>query len=556
MTEDALELSFDPATIEHLGSNMYSRLPNAVAELIANAYDADATVIEVRIEDSGPSQTITVADNGHGMSRSDLQDKYLRIGRNRRVEKNGSSSESGRRRVSGKKGLGKLALFGIGGVVEVRTKRHESSRAIRITLDWDDLRQGTSIYSPKEETLGGGDWAHGTTVAIRRLERKSEINAPELALSLSRLFNYADRSLSVTVIGRDGSEYSVDAQSRLASIDTEFTWDLPNCAALSDEAVRDLETYGVSGRIVAARKPLPTQVRGITVYSNGRMANEPEFFGASDSSYAYAYLTGYVQVDRLDEIKPDVIATDRRAVNWDLPDSRSIAMALRSSVVAIAQDRRRRREMARRDVTKDKTGVDPIAWQESIRSPKAKNVGELLSILFSEESDLPDTAVDRAINELQEIVPLYADLFWRTLHPTVQLASEEKYKSEKYLEAVVEAQKAFIGLLRTKTSITDGDEGNLIGKSLGSGPNVVLDLLSKFNTHQIWGESRISFENGHRELAKGTAGAFRNPVSHQTFVQLDEIGLYSWQDCLDALSVISYLCRRVEQAEFTGGQGP
>ncbi|WP_100467589.1 hypothetical protein [Mycobacteroides abscessus] len=38
-----LLLKFDPLTIEHLGSNMYSRLPNAVAELVANAYDADAT---------------------------------------------------------------------------------------------------------------------------------------------------------------------------------------------------------------------------------------------------------------------------------------------------------------------------------------------------------------------------------------------------------------------------------------------------------------------------------------------------------------------------------
>ena len=79
-----LVLKFDPHTIEHLGSNMYSRLPNAVAELIANAYDADATEITVRVVGSGETQHIVVEDNGHGMSRDDVRDKYLRIGRNRR----------------------------------------------------------------------------------------------------------------------------------------------------------------------------------------------------------------------------------------------------------------------------------------------------------------------------------------------------------------------------------------------------------------------------------------------------------------------------------------
>ena len=74
-----LLLKFDPLTIEHLGSNMYSRLPNAVAELVANAYDADATEITVRVVGSGEAQHIVVEDNGHGMSRDDVRDKYLRI---------------------------------------------------------------------------------------------------------------------------------------------------------------------------------------------------------------------------------------------------------------------------------------------------------------------------------------------------------------------------------------------------------------------------------------------------------------------------------------------
>lgn len=122
MNSAPLTLTFDPRTIEHLGVRMYSQVPNAVAELIANAYDADATRVEVFVN---ADHSLRVVDDGHGMSREEINEKYLRIGRNRRTESASRSlqTESGNRRVSGKKGLGKLALFGIGRLIQVTTKR-------------------------------------------------------------------------------------------------------------------------------------------------------------------------------------------------------------------------------------------------------------------------------------------------------------------------------------------------------------------------------------------------------------------------------------------------
>lgn len=101
LSDEALTLTFDPHRIKNLGSNMYSRLPNAVAELVANAYDADATSIVVKIIGTAPNQSIEVVDDGHGMSRDDLRDKYLRIGRNRRGADATGLSESGGARHHG-----------------------------------------------------------------------------------------------------------------------------------------------------------------------------------------------------------------------------------------------------------------------------------------------------------------------------------------------------------------------------------------------------------------------------------------------------------------------
>src|SRR5258705_9231480 len=73
-----LEMSFDPNTIEHLGIKMYSSLPTAIAELIANAYDADAQKVEIYLVDKTKNREIIVADNGIGMSFDDINNFFLK----------------------------------------------------------------------------------------------------------------------------------------------------------------------------------------------------------------------------------------------------------------------------------------------------------------------------------------------------------------------------------------------------------------------------------------------------------------------------------------------
>lgn len=76
-----LRMSFDPQTIEHLGIKMYSRIPNAIAELIANSYDADAGEAKVKLYDKVSEKRIEVVDDGVGMDFAEINEKFLRIGR-------------------------------------------------------------------------------------------------------------------------------------------------------------------------------------------------------------------------------------------------------------------------------------------------------------------------------------------------------------------------------------------------------------------------------------------------------------------------------------------
>ncbi len=68
----------------HLGRKLYSTTPPALAELIANSYDAYARRCYV-VLDNGQDH-IVVADDGVGMDIAALNDRYAMVGREKEPE--------------------------------------------------------------------------------------------------------------------------------------------------------------------------------------------------------------------------------------------------------------------------------------------------------------------------------------------------------------------------------------------------------------------------------------------------------------------------------------
>ena len=107
-----LVLTFGGNIIKHLGVQMYAGRPvPAIAELISNAWDADATDVAVRLpldeawDSSDQNQTIEVSDDGNGMTWEMVRDAYLDVGRDRR-EVDHTDKSPGGRLLQGRKGVG------------------------------------------------------------------------------------------------------------------------------------------------------------------------------------------------------------------------------------------------------------------------------------------------------------------------------------------------------------------------------------------------------------------------------------------------------------------
>ncbi|WP_394144628.1 ATP-binding protein, partial [Burkholderia multivorans] len=122
MTEEDLTLKFSHNIIEHLGIKLYQNKPtNVIAELVSNSWDADAKNVWINIVSDGDEATVSVEDNGHGMTRADIVHKYLVIGKPKRKKENPMETSPSGRFLMGRKGIGKLAPFGIASVIDVVT---------------------------------------------------------------------------------------------------------------------------------------------------------------------------------------------------------------------------------------------------------------------------------------------------------------------------------------------------------------------------------------------------------------------------------------------------
>ncbi len=103
-------------------SGIYPTFVSAFKELVSNAYDADAT--QVKIQLAPDLSTITVEDNGVGMTPFEFQQEYIRIGGSAR--RNQCDVTPGGRKPIGRKGIGFLAIARYCQTVEIQSHTHKT----------------------------------------------------------------------------------------------------------------------------------------------------------------------------------------------------------------------------------------------------------------------------------------------------------------------------------------------------------------------------------------------------------------------------------------------
>jgi hypothetical protein len=331
---EELKLTVAGNIVKHLGVQMYAGRPvPAIAELISNAWDADATKVEVHLpldeawESTDPGHYIQVSDNGNGMTWDMVRDAYLNVGRDRRKAEKTDKSPEGRR-LQGRKGVGKLAGFGVAGILEIQTVHKDPDPGIKkkaliwFKLDLSELtrvEQGPApvdvIYAgPINKAPAKTRTTKGTTVTLRQLHERNARNADSFHHSMAQRFLLIGPQFRVRINGEDLRDEAIELQWR----EPKSGWatdNVPGCGPIK---------YWI-GFTEHPRKQNEGELSGILIYTRGKISQEETFFdisGGVTGQHGLRYMVGMVKAEWLDASadSPDHIATPRDSIAWESPE--------------------------------------------------------------------------------------------------------------------------------------------------------------------------------------------------------------------------------------------
>lgn len=129
-------LQFAPDILKRLGEELVPHADQGLLELTKNAYDADATECVITLKnvhkDGG---SITISDNGLGMSATDIENGWLVLGAS---GKRGDATKIYKRVPAGNKGLGRLAALRLGHKAILKTRPDdEPGIEYNAIIEWD-----------------------------------------------------------------------------------------------------------------------------------------------------------------------------------------------------------------------------------------------------------------------------------------------------------------------------------------------------------------------------------------------------------------------------------
>lgn len=183
MAEKRYRVQVEP---DHLNKLAGAKPTQAVAELVWNALDADATRVDVIIDhDDTAMRAVLVTDNGHGFSPTEAEGFFGRVGGS--WKRHGAKSKGDGRMLHGKEGKGRFKALALGRVAEWVVRYREAGKLLqfKVSMLRDDIAD-VRVTEPVEvsESIGTG-----VEVRVSELYRSFRSLSAENAIrALSEVF--------------------------------------------------------------------------------------------------------------------------------------------------------------------------------------------------------------------------------------------------------------------------------------------------------------------------------------------------------------------------------
>lgn len=183
--------------VEILGEHLIKDNTVGLLELVKNAYDADAEQVEIWLEnlESPRKTTITVRDNGDGMTLATVEGPWLEPANGaKEVQKEKQIRSVLGRLPLGEKGIGRFAAHKLGRHLTLVTRHRKSAKEVVLEIDWTPFESHDTYLEDivleakerKPQVFTGS--SHGTCLIMREArERWQDEDLRRIQASLQKL---------------------------------------------------------------------------------------------------------------------------------------------------------------------------------------------------------------------------------------------------------------------------------------------------------------------------------------------------------------------------------
>lgn len=404
-----LAMTISLNALEHLGINLYSNVPAVLSEIVANAWDADAHRVTITVDKK--TETITIEDDGIGMNRDAVIDRFLTVGFKRR-EMLGETTPSARKPM-GRKGIGKLSIFSIAQIAEVYTTEGREQTAFK--MDREVIRKTISgksqkQYKPDELKSWPSDFEKGTRIVLSGLSKSlGGMTVEGLKRRIARRFSVIGPKykFAATVNGE-----AIGPNDRAYHNSIEYLWTYGSqtefvklckhltrphedrLAAIRAELIRS--GISLSGWIGTVSSPSQLKdeegdnLNHLAVFMRGKLAQE-DILNEFGQKEIYAdYLIGELHCEQLDiDDQSDIATSSRQSLKQDDPRFEALRKIVLTELRNIAG---KWSDLRRADGAKTAAAVPAVsAWLENLVGDTKKKaerwIGRLNTIRSPDESD-------------------------------------------------------------------------------------------------------------------------------------------------------------------------
>ena len=350
-------------TVDKLGVRLYDKASAVIAEQVANSYDADAKKVEIIapmgellatksagvVKDKGLQ--IKIIDDGIGMTPEEVNSFYLKVGAERRKDpRRGDTSKIYGRKVMGRKGVGKLAPFGICQRIEIlssggkpvkgedeKGKSATGYLTAHLILDREKILEDVdTAYEPEVGEFDGiVRPKKGTTLTLTGFAHRRVPEIGDLQRQLAQRFGLRSPTWGVTLIDLLKTKKDADYSRTIGDFPIELM-DSTRISFKEDgktfgpdgEDIPDIKAgfdygdkfFSVTGWVGYSKHPYKDDLMaGIRIYCRGKIATQTDVFnrkaGFTGEHSVRSYLVGELHADWLDA-NEDLIQTDRRDILW------------------------------------------------------------------------------------------------------------------------------------------------------------------------------------------------------------------------------------------------